>query len=76
MFFKSCVCFVLLFFLLRFSGNRTSHQVLDVGLLCFIRKTADVIPSDIDKACGVTEETKEKCVRTVIYKSMCSRVIP
>lgn len=50
--------------------------MLDVGLLCFIRKTADVIPGDIDKACGVTEEAKEKCVRTVIYKSMCRRVIP
>lgn len=35
----------------------------------FIKKTADVIPGDIDKACGVTEEAKEKCVRTVIYKS-------
>lgn len=44
----------------------------DVGLLCFIRKTADVIPDDIDKACGVA---KDKCVRTVVYKSMCCRVI-
>ena len=48
----------------------------DIGLLCFIRKTADFIPDDIDKACSVTEETKEKCVRTVVYKSMCSLVIP
>lgn len=48
----------------------------DIGLLCFIRKTADVIPDDIDKACSVTEEAKEKCVRTVVYKSMCSHVIP
>jgi len=52
------------------SGNK------DVGLLCFIRKTADVIPDDIDKACGVTKDENEKCVRTVVYKSMCSRVIP
>lgn len=47
----------------------------DVGLLCFIRKTADVIPDDIDKACGVAKEAKDKCVRTVVYKSMCCRVI-
>ncbi|KAJ7383669.1 mitochondrial acyl carrier protein [Desmophyllum pertusum] len=32
----------------------------------FIKNTADVIPDDIDKACGVAEE---KCVRTVVYKS-------
>lgn len=57
-------------------GKQDQSLVLDVGLLCFIRKTADVIPGDIDKACGVTEEAKEKCVRTVIYKSMCRRVIP
>jgi len=48
----------------------------DFGLLCFIRKTADVIPDDIDKACGVGNEEEEKCVRTEVYKSMCSRVIP
>ena len=44
----------------------------DVGLLCFIRKTADVIPDDIDKACGVAKDAKEKWV----YKSMCVRAIP
>jgi len=47
----------------------------DFGLLCLIRKTADVIPDDIDKACGVGNEEEEKCVRTEVYKSMCSRVI-
>ena len=41
----------------------------DIGLLCFIRKTADVIPDDIDKACGVPAK-EEKCVKTVVYKSM------
>ncbi|XP_020614615.1 prostatic acid phosphatase-like [Orbicella faveolata] len=35
----------------------------------FIKKTADVIPDDIDKACGVGNEEEEKCVRTEVYKS-------
>lgn len=47
----------------------------DVALLCFTRKTADVVPDDIEKACGTTKEAKDKCVKTVVYKSMCSRVL-
>jgi len=47
----------------------------DVALLCFTRKTADVVPDDIEKACGTTNEAKDKCVKTVVYKSMCSRVL-
>ena len=50
--------------------NKTSKSSI-VGLFCIIRKTADVVPEDIEKACGVE---KEKCIRTVIYKSKCSSV--
>jgi len=39
----------------------------------FIEKTADIIPSDIDKACGVEEA--EKCVKTIIYKSFLAAFI-
>lgn len=53
-------------------GNKT-FKTATVGLFCFNRKTADVIPEDIDKACGVK---KQKCIRTVIYKSKCNRVQP
>lgn len=34
-------------------------------LIDFIRTTADVVPDNIDKACGV----EEKCVKSIVYKS-------
>lgn len=38
-----------------------------------IKETSDVVPDDIDKACGKTAE--KKCVRTVIYKSFLAAFI-
>ena len=46
-----------------------NHALIAIG-----RKTADIIPSDIDKACGVEEA--EKCVKTIIYKSKSEVVNP
>lgn len=54
--------------------NKT-FKTATVGLFYLIRTTADVIPDDIDKACRVDVPADEKCIRTVIYKSKCSRVI-
>ena len=36
-------------------------------LFTVARTTADVVPDNIDKACGV----EEKCVKSIVYKSKC-----
>ena len=42
-----------------------NNKVVGLCLFTVARKTADVVPDNIDKACGV----EEKCVRTFVYKS-------
>ncbi|RMX58966.1 hypothetical protein pdam_00014633 [Pocillopora damicornis] len=43
----------------------------------FIKATSDVVPDDIDKACGktATKPAEEKCVQTFIYKSFLAAFI-
>lgn len=57
----------------RVLGNISIYHFLTstVYFIFLIRATSDVVPDDIDKACGktATKPAEEKCVQTFIYKS-------